>query len=54
MNIIEIVDPFPETLLQPLLGNDSLQADSADNEDHASDVGFRKGNSGARARNPSV
>ena len=36
MNIIEIVHPFPETLLQPLLGNDSLQADSADNEDHTS------------------
>jgi hypothetical protein len=37
MNIIEIVHPFPETLLQPLLGNDSLQADSADNEDQASE-----------------
>ena len=37
MNIIEIVHSFPETLLQPLLGNDSLQADSADNEDQASE-----------------
>ena len=37
MNIIEIVHPFPETLLQPLLGNDSLQANSADNEDHTSE-----------------
>ena len=37
MNIIEIVHPFPKTLLQPLLGNNSLQADSADNEDHASE-----------------
>ena len=37
MNIIEIVHPFSETLLQPLLGNDSLQADSADNEDQESE-----------------
>ena len=37
MNIIKIVHPFPNTLLQPLLGNNSLQADSADNEDHTSE-----------------